>query len=128
MRNGGIVGAHAFGGLCFDSHTRRVDAEQTGDVLLNRLGMRADLRSSEDQSAIHISHHVSRVLDLLAGFADKDRRVCALPFGISRGEVGSDVSRGNCAQQGIGQGVQQYVAVGVSGETAVVWNQHAADL
>src|ERR1035437_9370892 len=90
--------------------------------------MRPDLGGSEDQRAVHVSDDVARFFNLLQRLADEDRRGGALPFRISRREVGPDVSGGDGAQQRVGQSVQQYVAIGVPGQTSVVWNQHPADL
>src|SRR5271165_5502296 len=69
MRDGGVVGAHAFWSFCLDADTRRIDTQQPGDILLNRLRVRTDLGRSKNQRAVHVSYDVARLVDLLHRFA-----------------------------------------------------------
>ena len=106
MRDSGIVRAHAFGSFCFDTNSRRFDAEKLGYMPLNGFGVRADLWRGENQSAVHVPDDITGVLNLLQCLAHEHRRVSALPFRITRGKVRPNVSRGDCAEQRVGQGMQ----------------------
>ena len=55
MGDGGIVGAHALGSFGLDPHARGLDAEQVRDLLLNGRRMGSDLRSGQNQRAVHIA-------------------------------------------------------------------------
>ena len=77
-------------------------------------------RRGQDQSAVHVAHRVSSLVDQLQRLAHEDRGVGALPLGIAWRKVGPDIAGGDGAQQRIGEGVQQDVAIGVAGESAVM--------
>ena len=68
-----------------------------------------------------------RVADLLHRGAQEEARSRALPAWIAGREEGADVAGGDCAQQGIGDRVQQHVAIGVAGETLRMVDLKAAD-
>src|SRR5208283_2082437 len=69
MRDGGVVGAHAFWSFCLDANARRIDAQQLGDVLLNRFGVGTDLGGSKNQRTVHVPYDVARLVNLLHRFA-----------------------------------------------------------
>ena len=69
----------------------------------------------------------ARGVDFFHRRAQKERRRSALPAWIAGWEEGADIASADCAEQGIGDGVQQHVAVRVAGEAFMVLDRQAAD-
>ena len=123
---GGVLG-EAFGGFALDADVFEVEQEKVGDALA-QFGSNGD-----DLGAVHDEHTVD-VDDLVAGEGDffergleEDGGVSALPFGVGGREEGADVAGGDCAEQGVGDGVKEEVAVGVAGEAFGMVDLEAAD-
>jgi len=126
MRDGRIVGAHTFWSLCFDPNLVRLNAQKRGDARLNFLCMGNDFRFSQDQRGIDIAHFVSGKPDLLQRFLKKNDGVGAFPPGIGGREIAADISGRDRAQQGIGNGVEKNVTIGMAGQAFGVGKLHAA--
>ena len=80
--------------------------------------MRADLRRGENKRAVDIAHDVAGPSICFSASCTNTAESAPFHFGIARRKVGSDIAGRNRAQQRIGQGVQQDVAVRMAGETA----------
>ena len=76
--------------------------------------MRNDLRFSQNQRGINIAHFVPRKSNLLERFFQKDDRVCAFPFGITRRKVAANIACRDRSQQCVGNGVKKHVAIGMA--------------
>ena len=127
VRYCGIVGAHAFGGFCFDADTIAGNSAEFGYVPSNRRRVRTNFWSGEDQGRIQIDELVARVRDALQGFAEKYGRVCALPLGIGWGKERADVWAGDGSEECVGDGVEKNVSVGVAAQALVVGKGEASD-
>src|ERR1700678_747670 len=123
----GVVGAHALGSFGLNPYLRRLDAQQGGDVLLNGGGVRSDLWSGENESAIDVADLVAGLVDQLQRLLDEDGRICAFPLGIAGREIGSDVAGGNGAEQRVGDGMQQDVTIRMTGKSSVMRDGETAD-
>ena len=89
--------------------------------------MRADSWSGQDQRGIQIHEFVAGALDALQRLAKKQGRVGILPLRIGRRKQRSNVGTGDGSKQRVGDRVQQDVAVGMSTETLIMRQSHAAD-
>jgi len=113
--DGGVLGAHAFRGFCLNSNPRDLDAQELGNMLLDGPGVWTDFRGGQDQGAINIPDDIARLLDLFHRLAHEDSRVSALPLGIAWRKICPYVAGGDRAKQGVGQGMQQHVSIGMAG-------------
>src|SRR5260370_663036 len=75
-----------------------------------------------------IAKAVARLIYQAQRFANEHGGIRALPFGIARWEVSSDIAGGNRAQQRVGQRVQQNIAIGVAGQSAMMRQREAPNL
>jgi hypothetical protein len=66
-------------------------------------------------------------VDSLECLAEKYGGVGVFPLRIGRREKRAYVGAGNCAEQGVGDGVQKDVAIGVAAEAPVVRQSDASD-
>lgn len=127
VRDCGVVEVQAFWSFGLHADCFRFDVQQFGEALADCGRVGADLGSGENQSAVDVQDTVAGVGDVAHRLLDEDDGVCALPSRIARREEGADVSGGDGAEQGIGQRVQQHVAIGVSSETVGVRDGDSAD-
>jgi hypothetical protein len=81
----------------------------------------------EDQRRVEIDDAVAGVLDLFEGQVEEDRRVGVFPARVAGREEAADVPGRDGAEQRVGDGVQQHVAVGVAGEALGMLDVEAAD-
>ncbi len=81
----------------------------------------------KNKRGIHIHDAKSGVLQLFDGEVEKDGGVGVFPARIARREEAADVAGGHGAQQRVGDGVQQHVAIGVTGKALGMVQCHAAD-
>src|SRR5438477_7917981 len=88
--------------------------KQSGDVPANLSAVRADLGSSQNEARVEVADLVSGIAHSFQCLLQKDYRVRAFPFGIRWREQGPDIRGGNRSEQGIGDGVQQHIAIGMS--------------
>src|SRR6202795_2905167 len=127
MRYRGVFCAHAFRRFCFDTYAVRGNFAQLGYVLANRVRMRADFWSGEDQRGIQVDEFVASGLDALQRLAQKYGGVGVFPLWVGRREQRSNVGTGDGTEQRVGYCVQQDVTVGMAAETFIVRQSHAAD-
>ena len=67
------------------------------------------------------------MLQLFQGQVEKDGRVGVFPARIAGREEAADIAGGDGAQQRVGNGVQQHVAVGVAGQALGVVKRQSAN-
>ncbi len=124
---GGAVLGEAFGGLALDADVVDVDAEEVGDALAHLAGQGNDLGAVHDEDAVDVDDFEADEGDLFERGLEEEGGVGALPLGVGGGEEGADVAGGDCAEEGVGDGVEEEVAVGVAGEAFGVIDLEAAD-
>ena len=88
--------------------------------------MRRELGALGDHRHVDAGDLRFHLHDDTPGLADENRGVGVLPARIAGWEILSDVARTGGAQQCVGDGVQNRVAVGVAGQAAGVADAHAA--
>jgi hypothetical protein len=88
---------------------------------------RSDLRSFENHGRIEVADFEARFVDSAAGGIEEDRAVRAVVGGIGVGKELSDVLFAQGAEQGVGDRVQEGVAVGVAHRPPVVLEGEAAE-
>src|ERR1019366_9680897 len=113
--------------FCFDTDAVRGNPTQLGDVFANRVRMRSDSWSGQDQRGIQVHEFIARGLDALQRLSQKQGGVGVFPLRIGRWKQRSNVGAGDGAEQRVGDRVQQDVAVGMAAETLVVRQSHATD-
>ncbi len=67
------------------------------------------------------------MLQLFHGQVEEDGRVGVFPARIAGREEAADIAGGYGAEQGVGNGVQQHIAVGVAGQALGVVERESAD-
>ena len=73
-----------------------------------------------------LTMRVAGVLQLFQSQVEKDGGVGVFPARIAGREKAANISRGHGAQQRVGNGVEQHVAVRVAGQSLGMINRHAA--
>lgn len=126
MRDGRIVRAHALWSFCFDSDLIWLYAQQFSHARLNFLCVWNDFWLGQDQRGIHIAYFVPRKPHLLQRFLKKNDGVGAFPFGIGRRKVAANIPGRDRSEQGIGNGMEKNVAVGVASKAFRVGKLHPA--
>src|SRR5580658_5320411 len=91
-------------------------------------GDRGDLGRGQDQRGVYVYDAIADVLNFFESQVEKDGGVGVLPTRIARREEAADVAGGNSAEERVGNGVQQHVAVGVAGQAFGMIDGQAADL
>ena len=123
-----ILKIQSFGSFCLKPNAIVRHAEQFGYTGPNRGCMRPNLRSRQNQTGIDVADFIFRIPHSIECIAQENRRICALPLRIRRREESADIWSSDCAQQGIRDGVQKNVAVGVATQTLVVRKGDPANL
>jgi len=106
----------AFGGLALDADVVDVDAEEVGDALAHLSRERDDLGAVHDEDAVDVDDLEADEGDFFERGFEENGGVGALPLGVGGGEEGADVSGGYGSEEGVGDGVEEEIAVGVAGE------------
>ena len=125
--HGYMVEAEAFGRLRFDAHLAGFDSQQPGHAFAEFAGDGDNLRLGHDEHGVDVDDLETRGRDLFQRGLQEDAGGRALPAWIAGREEGADIAGGDRAQQRIGDGVQEDVAVGVAGEALGVRDGQAAN-
>ena len=104
----------ALGGGGLDVDLAQLDLQILGDGLAHGLDVRRHLRCLGSDGAVDVTHLPALFSYQADHVAQQYPAVGALEARIGIGEMLADVAQRRGAQQGIGQSVQQYVAIGVS--------------
>ena len=127
MALGYVVEAEAFRSLGLDAYLVEMDGEQIGYADAHFTGDGRDFGGSEDEGDVDVDDAIAGVLELLGGEVEEDGGVGVFPAGVARGEEAADVAGGYSAEESVGDGVEEDIAVGVSGQAFRVVEGHAAD-
>ncbi len=111
MGLGYVVEAEAFGGFGFNADLIEFHAEQIRDADAHFSGYRRDFGCGQDERGVHVDDAVTGVLDLFEREVEEDGGVGVFPARVVGREEGADVAGSDGAEQGVGDGVQEYVAV-----------------
>ena len=111
-----MVQVQALGSFGLDAHLVNVDAEQVGHPGAHFFGYGPDLWGIQDQGCIDVHDAVAGVLQFLHGEVQEDGGVSIFPARIAGRKEAADIARSHCAEQRVGNGVQQHVAIGVAGQ------------
>lgn len=128
VRDGSVVGTHAFRRLGFDTNRVGLNVQQAGDSALDLGRVWTNPGLGQDERGIYVSDDVSGLGDALHGFRDEQRRVCTFPFGIGGRKESANITGGNGTEQRIGQGVQQHVAIGMPAQSFRMGEHDATNL
>ena len=127
VSDGDAILVEALGCLGLDADLAGLDAEQLGDALAEFAGDGDDLRAHHDEAGVDVDDLVAGGLDFFERGAQEEAGGGAFPARIAGGEKGADVAGRNRAEQGVCDGVEEDVAVGVTGEALGVDDGEAAD-
>jgi hypothetical protein len=122
-----VVQVHAFGSLGLDADLVDADAQQIGNASPHLPGDGENLGRGQHQRGVDVHDAVACVAQLILRKIQKDGGVGVLPARIARREKAADIAGGHGAQQGIGNGMQQHIAVGVAGQALRVVQRQSAD-
>jgi len=114
MRDRGVIRTHAFRRFGFDTNCIFRDPQQLSNVGAKRSSVRTDLGRGQDQRRVEVHDCIAGLVYPPERFLQKDRRVSPLPSRVGRREERPDIRRSDCSQQGIGDGVEEDVAVGMA--------------
>jgi len=108
--------AEVLGGGGFDGYLSGVDAEEVGYGLphLGDVGCHFGFLGHDD--GVDIAYAVALGVEQLAGAAEEEFAVDVFVLGVVVGEVLADVAQGGGAEEGVADGVEQHVGVGVAEE------------
>ena len=73
-----------------------------------------------NHGAVNVANFPALCAHAARGFLQQHPRVCALEFNRSVGKVAANVAQPRCAQNGVGDGMQQHVGIGVAQQPLVV--------
>jgi len=127
MALGDVIEIEAFGGFGLDADLVEFDAEEVGDADAHFAGDGRDFGRGENEGGVDVYDAVAGVLEFFKGEIEEDGGVGVFPSRVVGREEGADVARGHCAEEGVGDGVEEDVAVGVAGEAFGVVEREAAD-
>ena len=114
-------------GLSLEVHAVGVDAKQGGEVTPKFLLPRPDLRSFENHGRIEVADLEARLVDPATGGLEKDPAVGAVVGGIGVRKELADVILAQGTEQGVGDRVQQGVAIGVADRPAIMFEGEPAE-
>ena len=89
--------------------------------------MGRNFRGFGDDGGVDVFQHRAAFFEQEADFPEKDEAADAAPAFVGVGEVMADVARAERAEDGVGEGVDEDVGVGVALEALVVRQLNAAE-
>jgi len=114
-------------GLSLDVYTILWDFKESRKIGANGVSDRFEFGSLGDDGAVEIDDAEAGVVDASDGFAEEVGRVAAVVGGVVVGEQLADVALGDGAEQRVGDGVEEDVAVGMGDGSGGVFDGDAAD-
>ena len=114
------------GGGGFDGDILFVYAHHVSEGLLHQGDVCFQLRTLGADSSVDIAYAVALGGDELYGAAQEYLAVDILKFACGVGEVIAYVAQVSCTQEGIADGMDEYIGIGVAEETSVVFEADAA--
>ena len=119
--------AELFAGGRFHGDTIDGDAGNARDRLTHGVAVRADLRRLADDGEIKMRDAAAALRDAVAGEFEEAIGSRAFPLRIARREMRTDIAIGQRAEQGVGEGMQTDIGVGVAGQCLTVRNLETAE-
>ena len=120
-------GPHALARLGLEAHVVRIEVEDAGDAVADGVHKVGELRLLGVDYAVEVHDLVARLSHLEGGDGEHLGRVAVVVGGVGVGEGAADVGERRCAQQGVGHGVEQHVAVAVADQLPIVRHVDATD-
>lgn len=118
--------AKAFAGFRLDAHLRRRDFEAARHSSDHERRVRCELRAFKSYGGVNVHDPIAGPADKIADAFEKNQARFPAPSRGGVRKMPSDIAKGGCAEQGVADGVDQYVAVGMSGRALLEWNPDAA--
>ena len=112
--------AEALGGRGLDGDATDVEASDLRDRLADDVAMRADLRRLADDRRVEMGDQPAAGGDARDSIFQEDVGRSAFPAHVRGRKVRADVAIGDGAENGVGEGVQQHVGVGMA-DSAASW-------
>ena len=124
---GDVVEVEALGSFCLDADAVDGEVEEVSDAGAHVTCDGGDFWRGEDECCVDVDDGVAGVGELFEREVEEDGGVGVLPAWVARREEAADVACGDCAEDGVGDGVEEDVAIGMTGEAFRVVKRHAAD-
>lgn len=115
---------HGLIGGGFNANSIFSYTKQVSDHRPHGRHMGHDLGSFQDQGAVHIAHGPAALTDQAHHFLQEHFTISTFPACIGIGEVLPDITQSNRAEQGITQGMEQYISVRMAKGTYRMGDQH----
>lgn len=128
MSDGSVFGSHAFWGFGFDADAVSRDPQEFRNSLSYFASIRADLRLNQNQGRVEVRNGVARRLHPAQGLGQKYSRIRSLPAFIGRRKKRADIGSCDGSEQGIGNGVEKNVTVGMAAQSHGMRQLDPADL
>lgn len=119
--------ADALVGLSLNVDAFDRNAQEAGQIIADGLLGGCEPRSFEDDDGVGVDDAPAGCMDPTEGLGDKDRGIRACPAGVGVGEDLADVRASDRSEEGVGEGVEEDVAIGVACGSAVMFESNAAD-
>lgn len=120
-------GVHAFVGFGFEVDLIRRDTEGSGNVCAHCGKVGTEFGAFEDDDGVDVNDAETLLLEEVAREFEKTDGAGIFPAWIGIGEVSADVGEAGGAEECVGDGVNEDVAIGVASGAAVEWDVDAAD-
>ena len=114
-----------FAGLGLHVDLVQCDIQQPCEALADRCFNRPELRFLREDRDIHVADDVSTSLQFTHGPGEENAGIRPFPLRLGIRIGIADVAQGQCPQDGIGQGVQHHVRIGVADQTLGMLNAKA---
>ena len=119
--------AHALGGGGFDGDVGRGDAHDVGHRALHVGDVGVELGLFGHDGGVDVAQFVARIAEETHGAGEEDLAVDAGILAGGVGEVIADVAQSGGTEQGVADGVDEYVGVAMAEESEGVVDVYAAD-
>lgn len=107
-------------------YPRSGNSYRKGDVCLHLRDEILQLRPLGDHGHVDVAHPITRRSDLFRHVFQKQQGIRTLVLGVGVREMPPDISQPRRAQQGVGNGVEQHIGVGMAVQPLFVVDLHAA--
>lgn len=106
--------AEFLGGGCLDAYIVNVDVHDLGETLLHSFDVRVELRALGTYGAVDVAYTIALGGDEVNGLAKEYLRVDAIGLSGGVGEVISYVAHVGGTEQGVADGVDEYVGIAMA--------------
>ena len=109
--------AHSLGRLCFDVDPIRSNIEDSGEGVSHGVHVRGQLRLLSNDSGIHVIDPPAFLFNPSHHFLEHQETICVFEGRIMVGKVLSYIPFSKSTNQGVNDGMGQYIRVGMPQET-----------